>query len=114
MFEPLRKVLDVGVVAEKSGKDERWSSRLREEIEDAEVELKTLLGHATVTLAQLLNLKPGDILPCDFTGKVTLLADDVPLFRGGFGLSRGQQAIKVDECPRRGAPQGVATVTGKN
>ncbi len=36
-------------------------------------------------------------IPCDFTGKVTLLAEDVPLFRGAFGLSRGQQAVKIDE-----------------
>jgi len=114
MLEPLREVLDAGIVAEKLGRDERWSSRLREEIEDAEVELKTLLGHASVTLAHLLNLKPGDILPCDFTGKVMLLAEEVPLFRGSFGLSRGQQAIKVEECLRRAGPQSGGLMTGKN
>ena len=35
--------------------------------------------------------KPGDVLPCDFTGKATVLAEGVPLFRGAFGVSRGQQ-----------------------
>jgi flagellar motor switch protein FliM len=101
MLEPLRAALDAGFGAERLGRDEQWSERLREEIVDAEVELRTLLGRAAVTLADLLNLRPGDILPCNFTGKVTLLAEEVPLFRGGFGLSRGQQAIKVDECMRR-------------
>ena len=48
-----------------------------------------------------MNLKPGDILPCDFLGKVTLLAEGVPLFRGSFGVSRGQQAVKVEERIRR-------------
>jgi flagellar motor switch protein FliM len=114
MLEPLRTALDSGPGIEKPAKDERWMSRLREEITDAEVELKTLLGHSSVTLANLLNLKPGDILPCDFTGKVMLLADDVPLFRGSFGLSRGQQAIKVEECVRRTAHAGAAPVTAKN
>ena len=33
-------------------------------------------------------LKPGDVIPCDFEGKVTLLAEEVPIFRGGFGMSR--------------------------
>lgn len=101
MIEPLRDVLDAGIASDRMDKDTRWSNLLRAEIEDAEVQLSTLLGRATVTLADLLNLKPGDILPCDFTGKVTLLADDVPLFRGSFGLSRGQQAVKVESRMRR-------------
>ena len=83
----------------------RNSRAKRSEIEDADVQLKTLLGRAHLTLADLLNLKPGDILPCDFAGKVTLLAEDVPLFRGRFGLSRGQQAVKIETRVRRtGAP----------
>jgi flagellar motor switch protein FliM len=100
MLEPLRDVLEAAIGAERTEKDERWSARLHHEIEDAEVELKTFLGHSSVTLAGLLNLKPGDVLPCDFNGKVLLLADDVPLFRGSFGLSRGQQAIKVERALR--------------
>ena len=100
MLEPLREVLESAIGAERTEKDERWSARLRQEMEDAEVELKTHLGHSSITLASLLNMKSGDVLPCDFTGKVLLLADDVPLFRGSFGLSRGQQAIKVEQTLR--------------
>jgi flagellar motor switch protein FliM len=107
MIEPLRDVLDAGIASDRMDKDSRWSNMLRSEIEDAEVQLTTLLGRTSVTLADLLNLKPGDILPCDFAGKVTLLAEDVPLFRGSFGLSRGQQAVKVEARMRR---TGVAPV----
>ena len=102
MIEPLREVLDSGMASDRVDKDERWMHTLREEIEDAEVELSTLLGRTNITLAELLNLKPGDILNCDFTGKVLVLAEDVPMFRGSFGLSRGQQAIKFEEKVRRG------------
>jgi flagellar motor switch protein FliM len=105
MIEPMRDVLDAGIASDRMEKDTRWSNLLRAEIEDAEVQLKTLLGRTQVTLEDLLNLKSGDILPCDFGGKVTLLAEDVPLFRGSFGLSRGQQAVKVETRVRRiGAP----------
>jgi flagellar motor switch protein FliM len=112
MLEPLRELLE-GMTAERVEKDERWQGQLREEVEDAEVELRTLLGHSSVTLADLLNLKPGDVLPCDFSGRVTLLADDVPLFRGSFGLSRGQQAIKVEERSRRARAPATAATAGK-
>jgi flagellar motor switch protein FliM len=101
MIEPLREILDAGVASDRVEKDERWPVCLREELEDADVELTTLLGQASISLAELLNMKPGDILPCDFTGKVTLLAEEVPIFRGSFGLSRGQQAVKVEEKVRR-------------
>jgi flagellar motor switch protein FliM len=101
MIEPLREVLDSGMASDRVDKDERWMVTLREEIEDAEIELSTLLGRTSITLAELLNLKPGDILSCDFTGKVLVLAEEVPMFRGSFGLSRGQQAIKFEEKVRR-------------
>jgi flagellar motor switch protein FliM len=104
MIEPLREILDSGMASDRVEKDERWMHTLREEIEDAEVELTTLLGRTSVTLGELINLKPGDILSCDFTGRVLVLAEDIPMFRGGYGLSRGQQAVKVDERIRRKNP----------
>jgi flagellar motor switch protein FliM len=101
MIEPLREILDAGVASDRLEKDERWLVCLREEIEDAEVQLTTLLGRCNISLATLLNLQPGDIVPCDFAGKVTILAEDVPVFRGSFGLSHGLQAVKVEERVRR-------------
>ena len=101
MIEPLRDVLDAGVQSDRVEHDERWMHTLREEIDDAEVELSTTLAHAKLTVGEILNLRPGDIIPCDFNGKITLRADQVPMFRGTFGLSRGQQAIKITERVRR-------------
>ena len=102
MIEPLREILDAGIASDRVEKDERWAVCLREELEDADVELTTLLGKTSVTLAELVNLKAGDVLPFDFSGKVTILAEDVPVFRGSYGLSHGQQAVKVESRARRG------------
>jgi flagellar motor switch protein FliM len=101
MIEPLRELLDAGVQSDRVERDERWMLALREEMEDAEVELTAVLGHAQVTLGELLDFKPGDILPCDFEGRVTILAEGVPLFRGTCGRSRGQHAVKIEERIRR-------------
>jgi len=101
MIEPLREILDAGVASDRVEKDERWMICLREEIEDAEVQLTTRVGRTSISLANLLSLKAGDIVPCDFLGKVTVLAEDVPVFRGTFGLSHGHQAVKVEERVRR-------------
>ncbi len=101
MIEPLREVLDAGVASDRIEKDGRWMQSLREEMEDAELDITTLVGHTSLSLGELLNLKPGDVLPCDFTGKVTMSAEDVPVFRGTLGTSRGHQAVKIDEPIRR-------------
>jgi flagellar motor switch protein FliM len=101
MIEPLREILEAGMQSDRLEHDERWLNSLKEDINDAEVELSTVMARGTVTLAELLNLKPGDIVPCDFAGQVTVLAESVPIFRGTFGLSRGQQAVKLESRVRR-------------
>jgi flagellar motor switch protein FliM len=97
MIEPLREVLDAGMQSDRPERDERWSSTLREELEEAEVEVVPVLGRSTLSVGRLLNLKPGDVIPCDFDGHVTLLAEGVPILRGSYGASRGQQAVKVEQ-----------------
>lgn len=96
LVEPLRERLELGTRNDRDARTE-WQASLREELGDAEVRLTTLVGRSTLTLAELVNLKPGDIVPCDFTGKVIVRAEDVPIMRGTFGVSRGQQAIKVEQ-----------------
>jgi flagellar motor switch protein FliM len=97
MIEPLRELLHAGVTSDRVEHDERWTQALREEIEDAEVELSTMLGRGKITMQQLLAMQPGDVLPCDFNGRATVLAEEVPIFRGRFGVSHGQQAVQIEE-----------------
>jgi flagellar motor switch protein FliM len=113
MIEPLRDVLDAGLQSDRVEHDGRWMLALREEINDAELEVSSLLGHTSLTLAEVINLKPGDVIPCDFTGKVTLLAESVPILRGGLGVSRGQQAVKIEERVRRGKAGASENITPK-
>jgi flagellar motor switch protein FliM len=101
MIEPLREVLDSGVQSDRAEQDDRWLSMLKDGLQDAEVELTTLLGHGSVSLSKLVDLKPGDVLPCDFSGKATVLAEGVPLFRGSYGVSRGQQCVRWEQKYRR-------------
>ena len=113
MIEPLREILDAGVASDRVEKDERWSISMREDLEDADVELTTLLGRTSISLAELVNLKPGDVLPCDFSGKVTIFAEDVPILRGSYGVSRGQQAVKIEDRVRKGKLIAVDNPIGK-
>lgn len=113
MIEPLRELLDAGVASDRVEHDERWVSALKEEIEDADVELTTLLGRSKITMRGLLEMKAGDVLPCDFTGRATVLAEDVPIFRGTFGVSNGQQAVQIEERITRIRPRVLDALNGK-
>ena len=113
MIEPLRELLDAGVASDRVEHDERWVSALKEEIEDADVELTTLLGRAKLTMRQLLEMKTGDILPCDFNGRATILAEDVPIFKGTFGVSNGQQAVQIEDRISRLRPRLLDVLNAK-
>jgi len=112
MIEPLRELLDAGIASDRVEHDERWVHAMKEEIEDADVELRTSLGRGRITMQQLIDLKAGDILPCDFNGRATVLAEGVPIFRGTFGVSHGQQAVQIEERVNRNKPRGATALPG--
>jgi flagellar motor switch protein FliM len=110
MIEPMRELLDAGVASDRVEHDERWMMALKEEIEDAEVELTTMLGRGRITMQQLVDMKAGDIIPCDFNGRATVMAEEVPIFRGAFGVSHGQQAVQIEERVTRYKPKMLDTL----
>lgn len=97
MVEPIRELLDAGVQSDRDDTDDRWSVALVEEIKEAQVELSSLLTETEITLDELNALKCGDIIPIDLPENVTVRVEDIPVFRGTFGVSDGKNAIKINE-----------------
>ena len=113
MIEPIREALDSGLQTDRTARDEAWGQSLREEIEEAEVDLVPVLGRSTLSVGRLVDLKAGDVIACDFDGQVTLFAEGIPVVRGSYGASRGQLAVKVTQrVSRRKAPLLSNVVTG--
>jgi flagellar motor switch protein FliM len=112
MIEPIRELLDSGVQSDRSDGNESWTQTLREELEDVALEIIPQLGSSKLTLRQVLALKAGDIIPCNFDGHATLLAEGVPFLRGTYGTSRGQQSVKiVNRLVKRTAPRPSTSVS---
>lgn len=97
MIEPIREQLDTGIQSDRSDVDKRWIHALQEEIQTAEVEISSMLAQTEVTVRELLDIQPGDIIPVDLPEKITLQVEDIPMFRGKFGVSNGMNAIQVSE-----------------
>jgi flagellar motor switch protein FliM len=101
MIEPIRELLDTGLQSDRDQVDERWLGALREEVKEAVVEVSSTLLETEISLGELMTLKAGDIIPVDPPGHVLLKAEDIPIFRGKYGTSRGNGAVKVTEVVRR-------------
>ena len=104
MIEPIRDLLDAGVQSDVSEQDGRWSAVLQEEIKSAVVNLNATLTHAELSLRDILNFKQGDVFPIDLPQTVIACVDEVPVFRGAVGASRGNIALKVVERIGYGEP----------
>lgn len=97
MIEPIRELLDAGIQSDVVDKDTRWAVLLQEEVKSASVEVSTTLATAEVTLGDVLNFKPGDVLAIDLPEAIIARVEEVPVFRARYGVSRGNLALKVVE-----------------
>lgn len=97
MIEPIRELLDAGVQSDAAEKDERWALILREEIKTASVRVNATLTRKQCSLREVMAFKPGTIVPIEMPQTVVARVDDVPVFRGIYGASRGKAALKVVE-----------------
>lgn len=100
MIEPLRQLLDAGIQSDRADTDMRWNRALREQVFNSQVEISTSLLEMTLSVKQLTELKPGDVLPIDPPSLVTASTEDIPLFRGQYGESRGNAALRIAELIR--------------
>lgn len=97
MIEPIREQLDTGIQSDRTDVDQRWMRAMEQEIQTAEVEISSTLAEATVTVQELLDIQPGDIIPLELPESVSLKVEEIPLLRGKFGVSNGMNAIQITE-----------------
>lgn len=105
MLEPIRELLDAGTVSDRSDVDERWTTALAEDIKDANIDVKSVLADVEVSLKDIVDMKAGDIIPFEFPETVILTTDDnVPIYRGKFGVHQNNNAIRIIEPVKSNIP----------
>ena len=70
---------------------------LSRQLQTANVELRAPLGHATVTLGDIVKMKNGDIIPLNVDQLISASIDGVPVLKCRYGVQNGQYALKVDQ-----------------
>jgi flagellar motor switch protein FliM len=103
-FEPVRDKLAEGLKTVSPESRQRWHKSLRTQLENAQLELTSVFVETEITLRELLQMKPGDVLPIEMPKTATLRAGPRPLLRGKFGRSRGYNAVSVLEAVKSLGP----------
>ncbi|OLQ76044.1 flagellar motor switch protein FliM [Photobacterium proteolyticum] len=101
MVEPIRELLDAGVQSDKMDTDVRWSKALRDEIMDVPVNIRAKLMDVDLSLRDLMELRPGDVIPIDMPEAATVYVEDLPSYRAKMGKSGDNIALKVTEKLKR-------------
>ena len=114
MVEPIRELLDAGVQSDREDTDERWLIALREEIKQAEIVISSILAETQITMRELKNLKPGDVIPIEIPKTVALTVEDIPVLYGIFGVSNGKNSIKITERVVPETAKKMASIAGAN
>jgi flagellar motor switch protein FliM len=97
MLEPIRELLDAGVQSDQGEKDERWEESLRDEMMSAKVELSSIFANVELTLRDIAKLKKGDVIPIEKPERVDVMAEELPIFRGQFGVFDGYYGVRLEE-----------------
>jgi flagellar motor switch protein FliM len=95
LLAPIREILSGDAGAAPVRKHEAWAPAISSALQDAQLDTRAILAEAQISLRELVKLSPGDIIPIEAPQQVTLLAGDIPVYRGRFGVSQGRNALKI-------------------
>ncbi len=96
-IEPIKHKLNSAFQQETDNRDKVWTGVLAQHLQAVDSEVSVFLGETEITLADLVNLNIGDILPLnqDADGELDVRLQGVPKFKCLLGISRGNRAVQV-------------------
>jgi len=96
MIEPIRDTLCSSLQGEQMDVDKRWVRLLSKQVQSADVEMVVNFGQAKLTVQQLLNMQPGDVISLDVAQPLVAEVDGVPIMECKCGVFNGQYALQVE------------------
>lgn len=99
-IEPIKQKLSSGFQVESDQAEKKiWTSIIRQQLLETELNMKVDLGQTEISLADLMELKVGDVLPLDqdATGEINVMVEGVNRFKGYQGIHHGTVAIQVTQ-----------------
>lgn len=80
--------------------DEHWRGRMAYALESVHVPVRSVLARPELTLEQILNLKPGDVIPVSLPPKVPLIVANKRVAMGTIGEKDGHAALMIEHIEK--------------
>ena len=95
--EPIKDRLKSGALIDTETRDPKWTFKLSTELNDAPMDITVEMGHATITLRELLHLECGDtiMLDKDVQSPLVVKVGGVSKFLGTPGVYRCNNALQI-------------------
>ncbi len=97
-IEPIKQKLSTGFQVESDQTDKKlWTSIIKEQLLDTDVDIKVNLGETEIKLKDLMNLKIGDVISLtqDSSGELDVQVENVKKFKGYYGVHHGTVAMQI-------------------
>lgn len=97
-IEPIKQKLSTGFQVESDQTDKKlWTSIIRDQLLETDVDIKVNLGETEIKLKDLMNLQIGDVIPLtqDSSGELDIQVEQVKKFKGYYGIHHGTVAVQV-------------------
>lgn len=97
MLEPIKEKLYSGLVSDQLEQDGSWNNKFRDLIHECELPIAVKLGSTTVTVQDVLNFAPGDVVMLDQRpgDPLECYVEDYLKFLGSPGVFKGNHACRV-------------------
>jgi flagellar motor switch protein FliM len=98
-IEPIKGKLYSGFQSEQLEQDNRWTSRIQEQVQDMEVEVVVELASTMMRAKEILDLAAGDVILFNKRVNDSLLGkvEGVPKFTGHAGQTHNAKAFKINK-----------------
>ena len=94
-LKPHGTALTGKVVAKAAEQDAQWSAALTRAAMQVRFPVRSVLAEPVISLAKLMDLKPGDVIPIHFTNDVPVMVGNDRLGIGTVGTANGHAAIRL-------------------
>lgn len=96
ILQPIEDQIAARAQAGAAGEDVEWKNRLLGALDNVALPVRSVLARPEMTVAQLLALKPGDVIPVTLSQTVPLLVGNRRFAQGTIGEQDGRAALMIE------------------
>ncbi|KQX26279.1 MULTISPECIES: flagellar motor switch protein FliM [unclassified Sphingomonas] len=96
LMQPIEDEIAARTHAGAGGEDHEWKGKLFSALDNVALPVRSVLARPEMTVAQLLALKPGDVIPVNLSQTVPLLVGNRRFAEGTIGEQDGRAAMMIE------------------